>query len=66
VNPGLIETEGTHTAGIMGSDFEKGIVSQTPLGRVGYPDDIAKVAVYLASDDSGWQTGEVLFASGGF
>ena len=66
VNPGLIETEGTHTGGIMGSDFEKGIVSQTPLGRVGYPDDIAKVAVYLASEDSGWQTGEILFASGGF
>jgi 3-oxoacyl-[acyl-carrier protein] reductase len=66
VNPGLIETEGTHTAGIMGSDFEKGIVSQTPLGRVGYPDDIAKVAVFLASEDSGWLTGELLFASGGF
>ena len=66
VNPGLIETEGTHTGGIMGSDFEKGIVSQTPLGRVGYPDDIAKVAVFLASEDSGWLTGELLFASGGF
>jgi 3-oxoacyl-[acyl-carrier protein] reductase len=65
VNPGLVETEGTHSAGVMGSDMEKGLVSQTPLGRVGQPGDIASVAVFLASDASGWLTGELLFASGG-
>jgi len=65
LNPGLVETEGTHTAGVMGSEMEKGFVSQTPLGRAGQPDDIGKVAVFLASDDSGWVTGEVIVASGG-
>ncbi len=65
INPGLVETEGTHTAGIIGTDMEKGFVSQTPLGRAGQPGDIAKVAVFLASDDSGWLTGEVIVASGG-
>ena len=53
VNPGMVETEGTHTAGFIGSDFEKGAVAQTPLGRTGQPDDIADVAVFLASDDFG-------------
>jgi 3-oxoacyl-[acyl-carrier protein] reductase len=65
INPGLVETEGTHTQGVLGSDFEKNIVPQTPLGRIGQTDDIAKVAVFLASDDSGWMTGELLPASGG-
>ncbi len=65
LNPGMIETEGTQTAGIIGSDMEKGVVAQTPLGRVGKPDDIASIAVFLASDDSGWLTGEQLLASGG-
>jgi 3-oxoacyl-[acyl-carrier protein] reductase len=65
INPGLVETEGTHTAGFIGSDFEKGAVGQTPLGRIGQPGDIAGVAVFLASDDSGWITGEKLIASGG-
>ncbi len=65
INPGLVETEGTHTAGVMGSDMEKGFVAQTPLGRIGQPSDIAAVAVFLASGDSGWLTGELLFASGG-
>lgn len=65
LNPGVVETEGTHTAGIIGSDLEKHAVTQTPLGRTGQPDDIAKVAVFLASDDSGWLTGEELRASGG-
>jgi len=65
INPGIVETEGTHTAGVAGSDFEKGFVAQTPLGRVGQPDDIAKVAVFLASDDSAWVTGERLVVSGG-
>jgi len=64
--PGMVETEGTHTAGFIGSDFETGAVSQTPLGRIGQPDDIAQVAVFLASDDARWLTGEKLVASGGF
>jgi 3-oxoacyl-[acyl-carrier protein] reductase len=65
LNPGMVETEGSHTAGIIGSDFEKSTVSQTPLGRVGQPEDIASVAVFLASDDSHWLTGEQLLAGGG-
>jgi 3-oxoacyl-[acyl-carrier protein] reductase len=65
INPGMVETEGVHAAGIIGSDFETGIVAQTPLGRIGQPDDIAPVAVFLASGDSGWLTGETLLASGG-
>ena len=65
LNPGMIETEGVHTAGFLGTDFEKDIVAQTPLGRIGQPDDIAAVAVFLASDDSRWLTGEQLLAGGG-
>jgi 3-oxoacyl-[acyl-carrier protein] reductase len=65
INPGMVETEGTHTAGFIGSDFEAELVRTTPLGRVGQPDDIADVAVFLASDDSRWLTGEILLASGG-
>ena len=65
LNPGVTVTEGTHAAGVIGGDMEKGMVSQTPLGRVGQPDDIAKVAVFLASDASAWVTGEVLNVSGG-
>ena len=65
INPGMVETEGTHTAGFIGSDFEAGLVSTTPLGRIGQPDDIADVAVFLASEDSRWLTGELLLASGG-
>jgi 3-oxoacyl-[acyl-carrier protein] reductase len=63
--PGGVETEGTHRVGIIGSDFEKMVVAATPLGRIGQPDDIAKVAVFLASDDASWLTGERLSASGG-
>lgn len=66
LNPGMVETEGTHTAGVMASDMEKAVVAQTPLGRVGQPDDIGKVAVFLASEDSGWVTGQVLAAAGGW
>jgi len=66
IAPGGIETEGVHTAGIAGSDFEKLMVSETPLGRFGQPDDIARVAVFLASDDSQWLTGERITASGGY
>jgi 3-oxoacyl-[acyl-carrier protein] reductase len=65
LNPGLIETEGTHSAGFIGSEFEAGSITQTPLGRIGQPIDIAKVAVFLASDDSGWLTGEQLLTGGG-
>jgi 3-oxoacyl-[acyl-carrier protein] reductase len=65
LNPGMIETEGTHTAGFIGSEFETGVVAQTPLGRIGQPNDIASIAVFLASDDSYWLTGEHLLAGGG-
>jgi 3-oxoacyl-[acyl-carrier protein] reductase len=65
INPGVVETEGTQTAGFVGSEFETGIVAQTPLGRTGQPSDIASIAVFLASDDAGWLTGEKLTASGG-
>ncbi|MFB2604023.1 glucose 1-dehydrogenase [Rhizobium phaseoli] len=64
--PGMVETEGAHTAGVIGSDLEQLVVGRTPLGRVGQPDDIAGVAVFLASDDARWMTGERLAASGGF
>jgi 3-oxoacyl-[acyl-carrier protein] reductase len=65
INPGMVVTEGTHTAGIIGSDFETMALAQTPLGRLGQPDDIASIAVFLASDDARWMTGEHLVASGG-
>ena len=65
INPGLVETEGTHAGGIIGSEFERQATQQTPLGRTGQPADIAAVAVFLASDDARWLTGETLFASGG-
>ena len=65
INPGVVETEGTHSAGIIGSDFERQAVQQTPLGRFGQPADIAPVAVFLASDDARWVTGETLFVTGG-
>jgi 3-oxoacyl-[acyl-carrier protein] reductase len=65
INPGMIETEGTHAGGFIGSDFEKTFVAQTPLGRIGRVGDIAPIAVFLASDDSGWLTGEQLLATGG-
>ncbi|WP_158820124.1 glucose 1-dehydrogenase [Granulicella sp. S156] len=65
LNPGLVETEGTHTAGTVGGDFEADLVKQTPLSRTGQPQDIASIAVFLASDDSGWLTGELLLAGGG-
>jgi 3-oxoacyl-[acyl-carrier protein] reductase len=65
INPGMVETEGTQSAGFIGSDFQKGIEAQTPLGRIAKTDDISPVAVFLASADSGWMTGETLLASGG-
>lgn len=65
LNPGLVETEGTHTAGVIGSEIEAGYVALTPLGRSGQPNDIASIAAFLASDDSYWLTGEQLLAGGG-
>lgn len=65
INPGLVRTEGTQSQGIADSDFEKQTVAQTPLGRAGEPEDIAPIAVFLASDDSRWVTGETLLGSGG-
>lgn len=66
INPGMVETEGVHAAGLSSGDFRNQIESQTPLGRIGRPDDIAPAAVFLASDDSGWITGETFYISGGF
>ncbi|MDJ1466541.1 glucose 1-dehydrogenase [Cytophagaceae bacterium DM2B3-1] len=63
--PGVVETEGSRSAGFIGSEAETKLVANTPLGRSGKPDDIAKVAVFLASDDSGWITGEKISVSGG-
>jgi 3-oxoacyl-[acyl-carrier protein] reductase len=65
INPGMVETEGAHSAGVIGGDFETMAVSQTPLGRIGQPDDVTPVAVFLASAESGWLTGETLVVSGG-
>lgn len=65
VNPGLIETEGSHAAGAMGSDFQTWNEGQTPLGRIGQVQDIAPIVSYLASDDAGWVTGEIILGSGG-
>lgn len=67
VNPGATLSEGTRTAGLygVGSEAEKHLVAMTPLGRIGTPEDIAKVVAFLASEDSGWLTGEVILASGG-
>jgi 3-oxoacyl-[acyl-carrier protein] reductase len=65
VSPGLVVTEGTHTAGVIGSEMEAGLVAQTPLGRAGQPDDIAGIVAFLASDDARWVTGEDVVASGG-
>jgi len=65
IAPGLTETEGAHSGGIINSDMEKQTVAMTPLGRTGQPEDIAKVAIFLASDDAGWVTGERITAAGG-
>jgi len=66
INPGMIETEGAHGAGFIGGDFQQQVVTQTPLGRIGQPQDIATVAAFLASADAGWITGETFLTSGGF
>jgi len=65
INPGMVSTEGTATAGLDGSDFQKSLIAMTPLGRTGVPADIAAAAVFLASSDSSWITGETFCISGG-
>jgi 3-oxoacyl-[acyl-carrier protein] reductase len=65
INPGMVETEGVYAAGLIGADFEKGTVAQTPLGRIGQVDDIATIATFLASNDAKWLTGELVHAGGG-
>ncbi|QNI32264.1 glucose 1-dehydrogenase [Alloacidobacterium dinghuense] len=66
INPGMVETEGVHSAGFIGSEFHKQHEAQVPLGRIGQPEDIANIAVFLASADSGWLSGELVIASGGY
>jgi 3-oxoacyl-[acyl-carrier protein] reductase len=66
INPGMVVTEGVKTAGFEGSDFQKEIESRTPLGRIGQPEDIAPAAVFFASNDSAWITGETLVIAGGY
>ena len=65
LNPGMVETEGVHAAGFIGSDFHKEVISRTPLGRIGQPKDIADIAVFLASDDATWVNGQTIQAAGG-
>jgi 3-oxoacyl-[acyl-carrier protein] reductase len=66
LNPGMIQTEGTHTAGIIGSDFETQVAAGTPFGRIGQPKEVADVAVFLASNESGWVNGQTIYVAGGF
>ena len=65
LNPGMVETEGVHAAGFIGSDFQKEVIARTPLGRIGQPGDIATIAAFLASDDAAWVNGQLIQASGG-
>lgn len=65
INPGMIETEGVHAGGFLGGDIQKTVEATTSLRRIGQPDDIAPTAVYLASPDSKYMTGETLFVNGG-
>jgi 3-oxoacyl-[acyl-carrier protein] reductase len=66
INPGMVETEGVHSAGFLGTDFSERVIAQTPLGRIGQPNDIAKAVVFLATDDAGWITGSTLPVAGGW
>ncbi|MBZ5577098.1 MAG: glucose 1-dehydrogenase [Acidobacteriia bacterium] len=66
LNPGMVETEGVRAAGLAESDFRKNIEAQTPLGRIAQPEEIARAAVFFASDDAGWVTGQTLIVAGGF
>lgn len=65
LNPGMVETEGLHAVGFAESDFRKTVESHTPLGRIAQPEDIARAAVFFASDDAGWVTGQTLIVAGG-
>jgi len=65
INPGMVETEGLHTAGFAASEFRKQVEAQTPFGRIGQPHDIAPAVVFLASAEAAWITGETLLISGG-
>jgi 3-oxoacyl-[acyl-carrier protein] reductase len=65
LNPGMVETEGVHSAGFIGTDFHKEIITRTPLGRIGQPGDIATIAAFLASDDATWVNGQTIQAAGG-
>jgi 3-oxoacyl-[acyl-carrier protein] reductase len=66
INPGMVETEGTHSTGMAENEMRKQLEALTPLGRIGQPQDIAAVAVFLASSDSSWITGETFVVSGGY
>lgn len=66
INPGMVETEGVHAAGFAESDFRKQIEAQTPVGRIGQPEDVAPLAAFLASKDAAWISGEMFYVSGGF
>ncbi len=66
INPGMVETEGLHAAGVAESDFRKDLEAKTPLGRIGQPQDIGPAAVFLASADSSWITGESFYIAGGY
>jgi 3-oxoacyl-[acyl-carrier protein] reductase len=66
LSPGLIATEGGHDAGLIGGEAEKYVLRRTPLGRIGQPRDIASIAAFLASDESAWVSGQVIYAAGGF
>jgi 3-oxoacyl-[acyl-carrier protein] reductase len=66
INPGMVEIEGLHSGGFIGSEFQKLLESRSPLGRIGQPDDVAPAVVFLASPDARWITGETLLVSGGY
>ncbi len=65
INPGMVATEGLHSAGVSGNDFEEEVLKVTPLGRIGQPEDIGRTAVFLASRDASWITGQLLSVNGG-
>lgn len=66
INPGMVETEGTHTAGLHNGAFEDQFVKETPLGRIGQPQDVAPAVVFLVSEDASWITGDSILITGGF
>jgi 3-oxoacyl-[acyl-carrier protein] reductase len=65
INPGMVATEGLQSSGVSGNDFEEEVLKVTPLGRIGRPEDIGRTAVFLASDDASWITGQLINVSGG-